>query len=171
MEIITRLEVVGRTVNDAVQRAGQEVYHRHNEHPRSETLESEISPLVKASADLPAGPKSDGQGLSRDRTALLTAIMLTAGVVTGLVLSQLPPTPSVDMFADGLMGHISADLAQLDERWQGARKANAGDRDVTPGAVQFADDDRCQWRSREIANRIQPSQRAVGQCLQVRIDR
>jgi hypothetical protein len=170
-EIITRLDVVGRTVNDVVQRAEQEVYRQHNEHPRSEMEELEIPPFLKASANPPAEAKAGAPSVTRGRIVSLAAIMLSVGVTTGLIISQLPPTHLVDMFADGLMGHISADLAQLDERWHRDRETTAGDRDLTPGAVQCADDNQPQWRSREIANRVQAGQWVASQCLQVRIGR
>jgi hypothetical protein len=170
-EIITRLDVVGRTVDDVVRCAQQEVYRQHKEHPRGELVELAIPPFLKASADPPAEPKADAPALTRDRTPSLAGIMLFLGVATGLAYTQLPPAHSVYRFADGLMARTSADLAQLDESWQRERKTTAGGRDIMPGALQCADDVDPQRRSGEIANRIEAGQWVVGQCLQVRLGR
>jgi hypothetical protein len=68
-EIITRLDVVGRTVDDVVQRAQQEVYRQRKEHPRGDLPELEIPPFLTQSIcpDAAAEPKADARGLTNGR--------------------------------------------------------------------------------------------------------
>ncbi len=60
-EIITRLDVVGRTVDDVMQRAQHEVYSKRKEQPSGELPELEIPNFLKqpAPADAPAEPKTE----------------------------------------------------------------------------------------------------------------
>jgi hypothetical protein len=60
-EIITRLDVVGRTVDDVVQRAQQEVYSKRKQQPSGELAEFKIPNFLKQAntADGPAEPKAE----------------------------------------------------------------------------------------------------------------
>jgi predicted RNase H-like nuclease (RuvC/YqgF family) len=68
-EIITRLDVVGRTVDDVVQRAQHEVYSMRKEHPRAELPELKIPGFLKQpiAADGRAEPKQEVPGLTNGR--------------------------------------------------------------------------------------------------------
>jgi hypothetical protein len=68
-EIMTRLDVVGRTVDDVVQRAQHEVYSKRKEQPSGELPEIKIPKFLKEAitADGPAEPKAES--LQAHRTA------------------------------------------------------------------------------------------------------
>src|SRR5262249_48258432 len=70
-EIITRLDVVGRTVDDVVQRAQHEVYSLRKEQPTAELPELKIPTFLKRpmSADGDAEPKTEAPGLKDGRKA------------------------------------------------------------------------------------------------------
>jgi hypothetical protein len=63
-EIITRLDVVGRTVDDVVQRAQHEVYSKRKEQPGGDLPELKIPNFLKQSApaDGRAEPRTDAPG-------------------------------------------------------------------------------------------------------------
>jgi chromosome segregation ATPase len=46
-EIITRLDVVGRTIDDVVERAEHDVYRQRRENPRAELPETELPTFLK----------------------------------------------------------------------------------------------------------------------------
>jgi hypothetical protein len=46
-EIITRLDVVGQTIDDVVKRAEQEVYRQHRENPRAELPDIKVPSFLR----------------------------------------------------------------------------------------------------------------------------
>jgi hypothetical protein len=70
-EIITRLDVVGRTVDDVVQRAQHEVYSLRKEQPLAELPELKIPAFLKKpiAADASAEPKTEAKAPADGRKA------------------------------------------------------------------------------------------------------
>jgi hypothetical protein len=70
-EILTRLDVVGRTVDDVVQRAHHEVHSRRKEHQGGDLPDLKLPQFLKqpASADAAAEPKADAPGRNNGRPA------------------------------------------------------------------------------------------------------
>jgi hypothetical protein len=70
-EILTRLDVVGRTVDDVVQRAHHEVHSQRKEFSRGDLPELKLPQFLKqpTSADTAADPKAEAPGRNNGRPA------------------------------------------------------------------------------------------------------
>jgi hypothetical protein len=66
-EIITRLDVVGRTVDDVIQRAQHEVYSMRKEQPRGELPELKIPGFLKQPLPVDGRAEAEAPGLTNGR--------------------------------------------------------------------------------------------------------
>ena len=64
-EIITRLDVVGQTIDDVVKRAEHDVYRQRRENPRAELPEAELPTFLKKVEALVNGPGEKPKALPR----------------------------------------------------------------------------------------------------------
>jgi predicted RNase H-like nuclease (RuvC/YqgF family) len=64
-EIITRLDVVGHTIDDVVKRAEQETYRQRREKPRTESPEAEMPAFLKTVEALTNGKTEKPNGFAQ----------------------------------------------------------------------------------------------------------